>query len=120
MTTSHDEGDGSRVAHVWTPTRVVVDSGQQLQMRPEARQVGGVAGPLQDDGQLLDAFGKRLWRLELFQGRTAGGDEHVLATQDRAAIVSEQNRHTHSTLIHELRFYEPRIAQNRNIANKNW
>lgn len=92
---------GEGVVHVWTPTWVVVDGGQHLQMRPEAGQVGGVTSPLQDDGQLLDAFRKRLWRLELFQGHTAGGGEHLLATHDRVGIGSDQHRHTHSIHVHE-------------------
>ena len=48
-------------------TWVVVDVGQQLQRGPQAVEVGGVSGPLQDDGQFLDTLGKRLGRLQLHQ-----------------------------------------------------
>lgn len=48
-------------------TWVVVYVGQQLQLRPEACEVGGVSGPLQDDCQLLNAFSERFRRLQLQQ-----------------------------------------------------
>lgn len=87
------EGGGVR-----TPTWVVVDGGQQLQVWPEAGEVGGVAGPLQDDGQLLDALGKRLGRLELFRGHTAGGGDRLLTTPDWPGSDSTpgQHRYAHS------------------------
>lgn len=44
-------------------------------MRSEAGEIGGVTRPLQDDGQLLDAFGKRLRGLQLVQGHRAEDDK---------------------------------------------
>lgn len=47
-------------------TWVVVYVGQELQVGSEVGEVGGVTGPLQNDGQLLDTFGEGLWGLQLW------------------------------------------------------
>lgn len=46
-------------------TWVVVYVGQELQVGSKACEVRGVAGPLQNDGQLLNAFGEGLRGLQL-------------------------------------------------------
>lgn len=46
-------------------TWVVVYVGQALQLGSEVGEVRGVAGPLQNDCQLLNTFGEGLWGLQL-------------------------------------------------------
>ena len=55
-------------------TWVVVDVGEQLQVRSKACEVGRVSRPLQDDRQLLNALCKRLRRLQLEQRIEEGSE----------------------------------------------